>query len=101
MLNAILPRDLMPDAAVAAEAHRNLDAMIEDALDQLAPDFKMSRHAIQRSCIKIGLLAAHDAGGRLSMRDSTQIAAAFTVRGYVKRRSQKGWGQLGGYGNMN
>ena len=85
-VNPKLPRDLMPHAAVAAEAHRNRDVMIEDALDELAPDFKGTLAEIAH---KIGLLAAHDAGARLSMRDSKRLAAAMTVRGYVKRQVKK------------
>ena len=60
-VNPKLPRDLMPHAAVAAEAHRNRDVMLEDALDALPPDFKGTLAEIAH---KIGLLAEHEAGAQ-------------------------------------
>ena len=82
-VNPKLPRDLMTPAALAAETCRNRDVMIEDALDALSPDFKGT---LAEFAHKIGLLSSHDAGAKLSMRDSKRLSAAMTVRGYVKRQ---------------
>ena len=97
-LTPALPRDLMTSAATAAEAHRNRDVMIEDALDSLSPDFKGT---LAEFAHKIGLLSSHDAGARLSIRDSKRLGAALTVRGYKRSQVMTGgvrrreWSQSG------
>ena len=79
-----LPRTLMPHAAVAAETHRNRDIMIEDALDAaLPPDWEGT---LEQAAHKIGLLAAHEAGAKLSMRDSKRLGAA--LRGSGREMNQ-------------
>ena len=82
-----LPRDLMPQAALAAEAHRNRDTMLEDAVDTLPPDYTGTLAEIAQ---KVGLVAADDASVRLPMRDSKRLAAALTMRGYVMAQVKAG-----------
>ena len=74
-----LPRTLMPDAAVAAEAHRNRDTMLEDALDAaLPPDWEGT---LEQAAQKSGLLGDHENGAKLSMRDSKRLGAALRGSG--------------------
>ena len=74
-----MPRTLMPHAAVAAETHRNRDTILEDALDAaLPPDWEGT---LEEAAHKIGLLAVHEAGAKLSMRDSKRLGAALRGSG--------------------
>ena len=82
-VNPKLPRDLMPQAAVAAEEHRNRDVMLEDALDSLSPDFKGTLAEIAQK------ISITEMGVRLSMRDQKRLSAALTVRGYVRKQVKK------------
>ena len=82
-VNPKLPRDLMPQAAVAAETHRSQDVMIEDALDILPPDFKGTLAEIAQK------ISITEMGVRLSMRDQKRLSAALTVRGYVRKQVKK------------
>ena len=69
----------MPQAAVAAEAHRNRDITLEDAVAALPPDYTGTLAEIAQ---KIGLGAADDAAGvRLSPRDTKRLAATLRVTG--------------------
>ena len=78
-INPKLPRDLMPQAAVAAEAHRNRDTTLEDAVDALPADYTGTLAEIAQ---KVGLVGADDAAGvRLSQRDAKRLAAALRVKG--------------------
>ena len=78
-----LQRSLMPHAAVAAEAHRNRDPIIEDALDNLPPDFEGTLAEIAQ---KIGLLALGDMSVKLPSREVKRLAAALTGQGWVMRQ---------------
>ena len=82
-----LPRELMPQAVVAAEAHRNRDTMLEDAVDTLPPDYTGTLAEIAQ---KVGLVSQDDASVRLPMRDSKRLAAALTMRGYVMAQVKAG-----------
>ena len=83
-VNPRMPRTLMPDAAVAAEAHRNRDTTLEDALDALPPGWEGT---LAEMAQKISLI---DAGVRLSRRDQYRLGTALTVRGYVKTQVMTG-----------
>ena len=78
-VNPRMPRTLMPDAAVAAEAHRNRDTMLEDAIDAaLEPDWEGTLEAAAQKC---GLLSPNQTGAQLSMRDSKRLGAALRGSG--------------------
>ena len=78
-VNPKLPRDLKPDAAVAAETHRNRDAMLEDALDAaLPPDWEGT---LEQAAQKCGLLGEREAGARLPGRDVRRLSAALRGSG--------------------
>ena len=79
-VNPKLPRALMPQAADAAEAHRNRDVIIEDALDALPPDWTGT---LAETARKIGLVEASGVSVRLPMRESKRLSAALTMRGYT------------------
>ena len=78
-----LPRELMPHAAAAAEAHRNRDTSIEEALDTLPPDWEGT---LAETARKIGLLSLDDSGAKLPMRDVKRLSAALTGQGWVMRQ---------------
>ena len=80
-----LQRSLMPHAAVAAEAHRNRDPIIEDALDNLPADWEGT---LAETAQKIGLLAQDDMSVKLPQRECKRLAAALTGLGYVMRQVQ-------------
>ena len=82
-----LPRDLMPHAARAAEAHRNRDPIIEDALDSLPDDWEGT---LAETARKIGLLAPLDMSVSLSTREIKRLSAALTGQGYVMRQVKEG-----------
>ena len=82
-----LPRDLMPHAAAAAEAHRNRDPIIEDALDNLPPDWEGT---LAETARKIGLLSHDDIGVKLPIRESKRLSAALTGQGYSVRQVKEG-----------
>ena len=75
-VNPALPRDLMPHAAVAAEAHRNRDVILEDALDALPPGWEGT---LAETAQKIGIV---DVGVRLSPRDQKRLGAALRGSGW-------------------
>ena len=82
-----LQRSLMPHAAVAAEAHRNRDPIIEDALDNLPPDWEGT---LAETAQKIGLLSLDDMSVKLPMREVKRLAAAMTGQGYSVRHVKEG-----------
>ena len=69
----------MPHAAVAAEAHRNRDTILEDALDGLPPDHKGTLAEIAQ---KVGLVSVQDVSASLPMREVKRLAAALQARGW-------------------
>ena len=74
-----LPRELIPQAAVAAEAHRNRDTCIEDNLDKLPDDWE----GTLGECAKaIGLTPFDGDSARLNRRDVSRLSAALKVRYY-------------------
>ena len=80
-LSPALPRGLMPHAAVAAEAHRNRDVMIEDALDALPPNWTGT---LAETAQKIGLVSVQDVSASLPMREVKRLAAALQAGGWVR-----------------
>ena len=81
--NPKLPRDLMPQAAEAAESHRNRDVMLEDAIEGLPNGWEGTLAEIAS---KVGLLSPTDASVKLSMRETKRLSAALTGLGWVKRQ---------------
>ena len=81
-----LPRDLMPHAAAAAEAHRNRDTILEDAVDGLPPDWEGTLADTAR---QVGLLAPDDMSVKLPMRDVKRLSAALTGQGWVMRQAKQ------------
>ena len=81
-----LPRDLTPHAAVAAEAHRNRDTIIEDKLDSLPPNWEGT---LEETARKIELLALEDSGAKLPMREMKRLSTAMTGQGYSVRQVKR------------
>ena len=86
-VNPKLPEDLKPQAAAAAESHRNRDVVLEDALDTLPDDWE----GTLAECAKeIGLVTGDDLSVRLPPREVKRLAAALQVKGYVMRQVKEG-----------
>ena len=81
-----LQRELMPHAAAAAEAHRNRDTILEDAVDGLPPHWEGTLADAAR---QVGLLALDDMSVTLPMREVKRLSAALTGQGWVMRQAKQ------------
>ena len=85
--NPALPRTLHKVAGTVAETHRNRDAMLEDALDALPPDYTGTLAEIAE---RVKLSGAGGNGVQISQRDIRRLSAALTNRGRVVRQVKEG-----------
>ncbi len=79
-----LPRKLMGRAAIAAEAHRGRDEILEDMIDEKIDTIQSA--TLGDVAKEIGMATAGAAS--LSRRDQLRLGAALRNRGFVKERRE-------------
>ena len=93
-VRARLPRDLMPDAAAAAEGHRNRDELLEDRIDALTIEWPIP---LVRIAEEVGLIESAEHGVKLNTRDTRRLTSALKNAGWELERTKTGrfWSRVG------